>query len=168
MTTSLSNSAVGGAILLRDEDDVGIAVAHLSAGAAVTVGGRTVVPTERIPMGHKFALAAVKEGDPVRKYGQIIGFATKAIAPGAHVHTHNIACDVYERDYAHATETPTPTVANERLTFDGYLRPDGRVGTRNYVAIVSTVNCSSHTAKLVARRLEPEIKAKYPNVDGVI
>ena len=88
----------------------------------------------------------------MRKYGQIIGFASKAIAAGSLVHVHNLKADLFERDYAFASERPEPPRPDRPRTFRGYLRPDGRVGTRNYIAVISTVNCSASTSRYVADR----------------
>ena len=110
----------------------------------------------------------IAPGDPVSKYGQIIGFASKTIPAGSLVHNHNLTADLFERDYAFASERP-PTPAMDRLrTFRGFLRPDGRVGTRNYIAVVSTVNCSASTSRYVADRFRDGAwRRDFPNVDGV-
>ena len=114
------------------------------------------------------AARAIVQGEPVRKYGQVIGFASRAIAEGSHVHVHNLQADLFERDYAHASERPPVPPMGERRTFQGYLRPDGRVGTRNYVAVISTVNCSASTSKYIADHFRDDAwKRDYPNVDGV-
>ena len=163
MTMSLAEAG----IRLREEDNIAVARRHLDPGTRIQANGTTLELSERVLMGHKFALEPIAEGDAVRKYGQIIGFASKGIDPGRHVHVHNVACDAYERDYAFASEVPAPPSAEQERCFDGFLRADGRVGTRNYVAVVSTVNCS---ATVCGRIVEPFRDAldKYPNVDGVI
>ena len=117
----------------------------------------------RSRLGHKVALTAIEPGSPVRKYGQIIGFASKPIAAGAWVHVHNVKADLFERDYAYASErAPAPPTIEPR-TFRGYLRPDGRVGTRNYVAVISTVNCSASTSKAIADRFRDDAwRARLP------
>ncbi len=137
-------------------------------GFLLSAGGQTVEIREPIGLGHKVALADIASGEPVRKYGQIIGFASKPIAAGSLVHVHNLKADLFERDYAFATETPAPAAAGEPRTFRGYLRPDGRVGTRNYIAVISTVNCSASTSRYVADRFRDNLWRKdFPNVDGV-
>jgi altronate hydrolase len=104
----------------------------------------------------------------VRKYGQIIGFASKAIPAGSLVHVHNLKADLFERDYAFASEQPEVLRADRPRTFQGYLRPDGRVGTRNYVAVISTVNCSASTSRYIADRFRDGAwRRDFPNVDGV-
>jgi altronate hydrolase len=124
-----------------------------------------------VPAGHKIATAEIAAGEPVRKYNQIIGFATGAIRPGDHVHTHNVAFQMFERDYAVGADvTPTQYVPeSERATFQGIVRADGKVATRNYLGILTSVNCSAHTAKMIADQFRrPGRLDDYPNVDGVV
>src|SRR6185295_6421513 len=123
------------------------------------------------PQGHKIAVHAVAQGAPVRKYGQIIGFASTAIAAGDHVHAHNLGVKDFGREYEFGTDLRPfkPVAPEEARTFMGYLRPDGRVGTRNYVAIISSVNCSASVSNYVRDRFRtPEFAREFPNVDGVI
>ena len=113
-------------------------------------------------------LVDINPGEPVRKYGQIIGFASKPIPAGSLVHVHNLKADLFERDYAFATERPETPRPDRQRTFRGYLRPDGRVGTRNYIAVVSTVNCSASTSRYVADKFRDGAwRADFPNIDGV-
>jgi len=157
------------AIVLDPEDSVAIAKAALSAGAVLEdADGRLTVRAD-IPPGHKVARRAVPEGGAVRRYGQVIGFATAAIEPGDHVHTHNLAFRALARAYEVGADV-RPVVRHppqSMRTFDGYRRPDGRVGTRNYVAVVSTVNCSASVSQLVKQRFA-DVARDYPHVDGVI
>ena len=156
------------AILLRSDDDVAVAAAPIPKGRVVDLEVRSILALDPIGLGHKMAARAITKGEAVRKYGQVIGFASCDIAEGAHVHVHNLTADLFERDYAHATEQPAIPPMGERRTFQGYLRPDGRVGTRNYVAVISTVNCSASTSKYIADRFRDESwKRDYPNVDGI-
>jgi altronate hydrolase len=156
------------AVMLRGDDTVAVAARPLPRGFALEAGGRKVEIREPIGLGHKVALADIDVGEPVRKYGQIIGFASKAIAAGSLVHVNNLKADLFERDYAFATEVPVTVPSAERKTFRGYLRPDGRVGTRNYIAVISTVNCSASTSRYVADRFRDNLWRKnFPNVDGV-
>jgi altronate hydrolase len=156
------------AIHLRGDDNVAVAARPIPRGHALEVEGRTIEIREPISLGHKVALVDLPAGAPVRKYGQIIGFASRSIPAGSHVHVHNVRADLFERDYAFATERPpVPNVVRDR-TFRGYLRADGRVGTRNYIAVISTVNCSASTSRYVAERFrDPSWKTEFPNVDGV-
>ncbi len=158
-------------IRLHPEDGVVIARATLLPGAPVAPG---VASIERIPAGHKVAVRALAEGEAIHRYGQIIGFATRPIAPGAHVHVHNCGMGDFAKDYAYSQDARPTAMANERLTFSGIRRPDGRVATRNYIGILTSVNCSAHVAGLVADvfKRNPftghDPLAAYPNVDGVV
>ena len=160
------------AVLLHADDDVAIAKEPLAAGTTLVLTGDARVRVERlVPPGHKVAIAAVEQDQPVRRYGQIIGFATAPIAPGDHVHSHNLALREFARDYAFCADyEPVELVPEaERRSFMGFHRPDGRVGTRNFVAVAATVNCSASATAAVVRHFErPGALAAYPNVDGVI
>ena len=124
-----------------------------------------------IPAGHKKATEAIKTGEAVRKYNQIIGFASVDITAGEHVHTHNCDFASFERDYAYSEDAVSTALVpeNERATFMGFDRGHGRVGTRNYIGILSTVNCSATVAKHIALEFEKSGElANYPNIDGVV
>lgn len=157
------------AVHLRPEDNVAIAARHLPEGLSLQVAGRAVTLAAHIGLGHKIALEKVPKGDPIRKYGQIIGFASRDIAPGELVHVHNVAADLFERDYAFCTDCPPRPTAAEQRTWMGYDRGDGRFGTRNYIAIISTVNCSASTNKYIAERFrQTDLLKQFPNVDGIL
>jgi len=155
-------------IRLDPADNVVVARVEIAPGTVVASEG--VSAQSRIPAGHKLATAPIAAGEPVRKYGQIIGVATATIAPGAHVHGHNCAMHDFARDYAAATEArPTAYVPEaERATFEGYHRADGRVGTRNYVGVLTTVNCAATVARRIADHFRGAALEAYPNVDGVV
>ncbi|MFO0958087.1 MAG: altronate dehydratase family protein [Isosphaeraceae bacterium] len=156
------------AILLRPEDTVAVATRPIPEGSTIDPGGRPVIVREPIGLGHKVAVSEIAEGAEVRKYGQVIGFASRPIPAGGWVHTHNLRADLFERDYAFARERPAPPTPEAPRTFRGFLRPDGRVGTRNYIAVISTVNCSASTSKLVADRFRDGAwRREFPNIDGV-
>jgi altronate hydrolase len=163
------------AVHLHLQDNVAIAKVPLSAGTILVleVEGRPAVHVtvrQFIPNGHKFALQDIHPGQPVRRFGQIIGVATHDILPGEHVHTHNLGLGQLAREYAFSVDVQ-PVVAVpevERRKFLGYKRADGRVGTRNYIAVISTVNCSAHTCLEIAHHFTPDRLAAYPNVDGVV
>ena len=121
----------------------------------------------RIPPGHKILTRAVKKGEPLRKYNQIIGFATEDLAPGSHIHTHNCVMGDFERDYAFCADAHPTEYIQPPATFMGYRRADGRSATRNYIGIVTTVNCSAATSRMIAKRIEPQL-AHFPNIDGVV
>ena len=151
---------------LNPADDVVIACRELEAGTNLLKEG--VVVKERIPSGHKVATRAIEAGAPVHRYNQVIGFATKAIAPGFHVHVHNLEVRDFARDYRFGEAyKPTP-MALPQATFQGIVRPDGRVATRNYIGILSTVNCSATVAKHVADAFKGDALKDFPNVDGVV
>jgi altronate hydrolase len=151
---------------LNPADDVVIACRELEAGTNLLK--ENVVCRERIPAGHKVATRTVAKGEPVRRYNQIIGFATQPIEKGAHVHVHNLEVRDFARDYAYGEGYAPTKFAPEPATFQGIVRPDGRVATRNYIGILSTVNCSATVAKHVAKAFEGEALASHPNVDGVV
>jgi altronate hydrolase len=163
-------AAVGGpkAVMLREDDTVAVAARPIPRGFIVELGGRTIEVREPIGLGHKVALVDIAPGEPVRKYGQIIGFASRPILAGSLVHSHNLKADLFERDYAFASERPESRRPDRERTFRGFLRPDGRVGTRNYIAVVSTVNCSASTSRYVADKFRDGAwRRDFPNIDGV-
>lgn len=160
------------AVMLDAEDDVAVAKETLHPGTTLILDdGSELRTTQMIPTGHKVALRAIAVDDPVIRYGQTIGFATKAIKQGQHVHTQNMEIRQFGRDYAFCEDyQPIELVPeSERRTFMGFRRADGRVGTRNYVAIMASVNCASSATVAVAEHFrQPGILDAYPNVDGVI
>src|SRR3984885_10953173 len=134
-------------IRLHPDDSVVIARATLLPGAPVV---DAVVAAERLPARPKAAGRSTGVGEPVRRYGQIIGFASKAIAPGQHVHVQNCEMGDFAKDYGYGVDAKPTDYANTPMTFDGIRRPDGRVATRNYIGILTSVNCSAHAAGLIA------------------
>src|SRR5947208_800986 len=128
------------AVRLRPEDNVAVAARPLAPGTGVQVNGRVLCVQGRVGLGHKLALQDIPTGQPVLKYGQIIGFAATDIPAGSHVHVHNVRADNFERDYAFGRDCPPPPEPAEPRTFQGYdrgpERPDHpRYGTRNYIAL---------------------------------
>ena len=157
-------------IRIHPADDVVIAKQQLIGGTLLEGEGVTVAGL--IPPGHKVAVKPIRAGQPVRRYNQIIGTAKVDIAPGQHVHTHNLEFASFARDYAAGTGThPTEYVA-EPASFMGIVRPDGRVATRNYLGVLTSVNCSATAARAIAdhfrRDINPRALERFPNVDGVI
>src|SRR5436305_2290175 len=152
-------------IRLHPADDVVIARVELPAG--------TMVPKEnirvgaRVPPGHKVAVRDVAKGAPVHRYNQIIGFATLAIKAGDHVHVHNVAMGDFQRDYAFCSLAKNTDYVREPATFLGIKRADGRVATRNYIGILTSVNCSATVARMIAEHFKNRLD-DYPNVDGVV
>jgi altronate hydrolase len=157
-------------IRLHPDDDVVIARAQLVGGTRLI--DENVAVAGLVPPGHKVATRAIKAGAPVRRYNQIIGFASKDIAPGEHVHLHNLAMGAFERDYAFCADAKPTAYVAAPAAFMGIVRRDGpnagKVATRNYVGILSTVNCSATVARAIADHFTRERLAAYPNVDGVV
>ncbi len=157
-------------IRIHAQDNVVIARSQLVGGTVLADEGVTV--SGLVPPGHKVATQAIAKGQPVRRYDQIIGMATRDIAAGEHVHTHNLAFSDFAREHAPgAAAQPTAYVA-QPATFQGIVRADGRVATRNYIGVLTSVNCSATAARAIAdyfrRDIRPEALADFPNVDGVV
>ncbi|MCI4666289.1 MAG: altronate dehydratase family protein [Neomegalonema sp.] len=155
------------AIRLHASDNVGVALKDLSAGTKLPLLETPLA--HDIARGHKFALEPVAAGASLIRYGQIIGEAKTDIAPGAHVHVHNLGMGAHTQDYAHASQsTPLPP-APEPRTFMGYARADGGAGTRNYLGILTTVNCSGSVARFIAEAAEKSgLLDAFENIDGVV
>ena len=157
-------------LILHPADNVAVVKRAVRGGTELANGALSVTADRDIAAGHKIAIAPIGEGAAIRKYGQVIGFAREVIAPGEHVHVHNVVVRDFAREYEVGVDArPVDFVPMEaRRTFQGYLRPDGRVGTRNYVAVISSVNCSASVSKYVAERFRtPDFQREFPNVDGV-
>jgi altronate hydrolase len=155
------------AIRLNPNDDVMIACRELATGTQLP--GTGVRCTDVIPSGHKVAVNALAQGAPVRRYNQIIGFATQEIKPGQHVHVHNLAMGDFERDYAYGTDLRPVDYITPQATFDAIVRKDGRVATRNYIGVLSTVNCSATVTRAVSDYFKRnDVLKDYPNVDGIV
>jgi altronate hydrolase len=157
-------------IRIHPNDDVVIARRQLVGGTRVESESITVAGL--IPPGHKVATRAIAAGSPVRRYDQIIGSAKQAIAPGQHVHTHNLEFSSFARDYAAASAARPTEYAAAPATFDGIVRADGSVATRNYIGILTSVNCSATVARAIAdhfrRDTHPTALERFANVDGVV
>ncbi|HEY8595968.1 MAG TPA: altronate dehydratase family protein [Devosiaceae bacterium] len=155
-------------LILHPADNVGLALSNLMPGTTTQEG---VAIGKRVPRGHKFALRAIAAGEAIVKFGQTIGFAQSAIAPGDWVHEHNVVVHDFARDYAFSSAaTPVKMVPeHERASFQGFRRSNGKVGTRNYIGILTSVNCSAsvarHTAEAASRS---GLLDGFPNVDGVV
>ena len=157
------------AIVLNAADDVAIAKKEIPAGTVLEDAGGRIEVRQDIRPGHKVARHARGRGEAVRRYGQVIGFATADIAVGDHVHTQNLAVGDLQREYEIGTDVrPVDFYPPASMRyFDGYLRDDGRVGTRNYVAIISGVNCSASVSQFVKDKFR-DVSRDYPNIDGVL
>ena len=158
-------------IRLHPDDGVLIARSSLPPGMVVKRWGHHGGADTA---GHKVAIKPIAVGEPIRRYGQIIGFATIPIAPGQHVHMQNCGMGDFAKDYAYGVDvTPTPNF-DLPATFEGIRRSDGRVATRNYIGILTSVNCSAHVAGIVADIFKKNPitgdnpLADFPNVDGVV
>lgn len=159
-------AAHNSAILLHPADSVAIARKNIETGRELEVNGVSVRALAPIPAGHKIAIRSIRPGDPVYRYGNVIGFATAAIQPGEHVHVHNLGYQELDTAEVAIEERPVARRAASSETFLGYRRTDGRVGTRNYIAVVAASNCAAHTAELIA---ESFADAALPaGVDGVV
>ncbi|HWQ52612.1 MAG TPA: altronate dehydratase family protein [Bryobacteraceae bacterium] len=155
------------AIRLHPSDNIAVARVPLAPGTEVAAGPARVVVRQAIPAGHKVAIAAIQAGDYVLRYGQAIGRASRAVAPGEHVHTHNLCFEELALAYEFpAVDRPLPAPPVKVPTFLGYRREDGRAGTRNYIAVVAASNCAAHAAELIAHSYQGT--ALPPNVDGVV
>src|SRR5215831_9685363 len=153
-------------IRLHANDDVVIARQQLVSGTALL--DEKVTVSGLVPPGHKVATRAIRAGEPVKRYNQIIGFAKRAIAAGEHVHLHNLAMGEFARDYAYGVDAKPTRYVESPATFEGIVRSDGRVATRNYVGILSTVNCSATVAHGIADAFKGAGLAQFPHIDGVV
>ena len=153
---------------LHPHDNVLVAKTVLALGQEIPeLGVRT---RAQVPAGHKIAARRIAAGEQVKKYDTVIGVATRDLEPGDYVHSHNLQLVDYYRDPAFGTDVrPVQYVPEaERATFEGYVRADGQVGTRNFIGILSSVNCSATVIKNIAAHFTPERLAAFPNVDGVV
>ncbi|RYF76211.1 MAG: altronate dehydratase [Comamonadaceae bacterium] len=155
-------------IRLHANDNVLIAREALALGQTVADLGLRM--RAQVPGGHKIAACAIPAGTPVRKYDTIIGVAARHIEPGDHVHSHNVTLVDFERDPGFSKDVRPVDYLPEaqRATFEGYVREDGRVGTRNFIGLLASVNCSATVINHIAAHFTPERLAAFPNVDGVV
>ena len=160
-------SADNSAILLNPADNVAVARVPIPPGTGLRIAGTPVAALDFIPAGHKIALREIPAGEMVLRYGQAIGRATEAITAGRHVHTHNLAFEELRFAYEFpSADAPIPSPRPGAPSFQGYLREDGRVGTRNYIAVAAASNCAAHTVEAIARSYESETLPA--GVDGVV
>jgi len=159
------------AIVLHPNDSVAVLKRPVKAGDELVNGSITLQVRQNVGAGHKVALSEIANSEPVRRYGQVIGFAKGHISPGEHVHTHNLAMGNFGRDYQFCADFhPVQLYPPDQMRyFQGFARPGGRVGTRNYVAVISSVNCSASVSHYVRDRFRTEaFQRDFPNVDGVV
>ncbi|MFN7087425.1 MAG: UxaA family hydrolase [Burkholderiales bacterium] len=158
--------AAGQTIRLHEADNVLIARTDIAFGAKLEEG---LTARSQVPAGHKIAARAIRQGEPILKYNVTIGFAATDIPAGSYVHSHNLEFREFDRDYAYARDyKPLALIPEaERASFMGIVRDNGQVATRNYIGVLSTVNCSATVVHKIAEYFTPERLAAYPNVDGV-
>jgi altronate hydrolase len=158
------------AIRIHAADNVVIARRQLLGGTVLDGEGITV--SGLVPPGHKIATRDIAAGEAVRRYNQVIGTATQAIAPGQHVHVHNLVFSDFARTHEPGAGAVPTAYVDAPATFDGIVREDGRVATRNYIGVLTSVNCSATAARAIAdqfrRDIHPEALADFQNVDGVV
>jgi len=153
-------------IRLHPNDDVVIARTQLVGGTLLADEHVTV--SGLVPPGHKVATHAIRAGEPVKRYNQIIGFASRNIGAGEHVHLNNLAMGSFDRDYAFGVDVKPTRYVDPAATFMGIVRPDGRVATRNYIGLLSTVNCSATVVRGIADAFRGDALKAFPGVDGVV
>ena len=159
-------TAQNAAILLHARDNVAIARLALDEGQELDLGTASLLTKGAIPAGHKVAIRRIAAGEHVYRYGNVIGFATRDIEVGEHIHTHNLGYKEFEDERVNTEPPAIHATQGRAATFMGYRRPDGRVGTRNYIAIVAASNCAAYTSELIAQSFAGELLP--PNVDGVV
>ena len=155
-------------VRLSSRDNVMVAISELAPHSRIA---KTDLRSQvKIPAGHKVAISQINSGSPIIKYGQIIGFASKDIQPGDHVHTHNTMMSDFTRDYAIGADTQPTSILSEKkqATFAGIVRTDGQVGTRNYTGILATVSCSTSVTHFIANAVDKDHLTRYTGVDGTI
>lgn len=155
---------------LHPDDNIAIAKQNVARGTEFRFdpNDASMICEDAIEIGHKIAIGPIAKGDPVRKFGQLIGFATGDIQPGSWVHAHNLEAGSLSLDYAFSQAVPPDPEPITGRTFLGYRRPDGRAATRNYIGVVSTVNCSATTSKYIAKAIDESFLADYENIDGIV
>ncbi|MEI7532107.1 MAG: altronate dehydratase family protein [Betaproteobacteria bacterium] len=168
MIETSGKTVTGPIIRLHLSDNV--VVARIDVNIGTPVPSENFISKSQVPAGYKIAAKKILKGEPILKYNVTIGFANTDIEPGTMVHSHNTEFREFDRDYAYASEfKPVQMVPEaERATFQGYVRADGRVGTRNFIGILSTVNCSATVVNKIAEWFTPERLKDYPNIDGVV
>jgi altronate hydrolase len=166
----MPNSASQGlprTLKLNAKDNVVVAVDAILPGASA----QNVPALARVGRGHKMAVQRIAKGEPIVKFGQIIGFASEDIVPGSHVHTHNCGFAAFDRDYAFAQDARRESIlpVEQQATFQGYRRSNGKAGTRNYIGVITSVNCSATVARFIAEEAtRAGLLRDHPNIDGII
>ena len=167
MVTDTKNTS-GSVIRLHNADNV--VIARVDVGIGLKIESEGFTSKSQVPAGHKIAAVNIAKGEPILKYDTCIGFASVDIAAGTYVHSHNVSFQEYDRDYAYSRNYQATQVlaTDQQARFNGYVRADGQVGTRNFIGILSTVNCSATVVHKVAEAFTPQRLKDFPNVDGVV
>jgi altronate dehydratase len=153
-------------IILNENDNVGVSQFIIPAKSKIE--DQNIVSVDDIPFGHKVCLKKVNKGESIIKYGQIIGFASENINPGEHVHSHNLEFKEFDRKFK-VTEKKSILDEKSDIFFNGIQRDNGQIATRNYIGIVSTVNCSATVTKMIVEKIKySNILNNYPNIDGIV
>ncbi|WP_206958041.1 UxaA family hydrolase [Trinickia acidisoli] len=156
-------------VLLHDDDNVAVTLRAVEEGEHVDVGGHRVRVLTNVPAGHKIATRDIAGGAQVTKYRQAIGMALCDIAAGEHVHVHNVGMPEHREHGRPMDDSPRPVRADARSdTFMGFVRPGGQVGTRNYIGVIASVNCSASVCHAIADAFKGDAMAAFGNVDGVV
>ncbi len=155
-------------IQLHPQDNIAVAVRDLPKGESFSTNGDTLFARDLVQMAHKIAIRPIAPGEAILKYGYPIGYASCTIEPGQWVHSHNVTLGQRSSDHAPSSAVPPPPTPITDRTFMGYRRAGGRAGTRNYIAVISTVNCSASVCRFIARRANETMLADFPNIDGVL
>ncbi len=168
MLETSQKSMTGPIIRLHPNDN--IVVARIDIAIGTKIPSENITSRSQVQAGYKIAARKILKGEPILKYNVTIGFANTDIEPGTMMHNHNTEFREFDRDYAHASEFKPVDMIPEsaRATFQGFVRPNGQVGTRNFLGILSTVNCSATVVKKIAEWFTPERMKEFPNVDGVV
>jgi altronate hydrolase len=165
----LSAKRVAGPVIRLHPGD-NVVVARIEVAAGTEIPGESVVARHRTPAGYKIATRNIAKGEAILKYNVTIGFAAADLPAGTMLHNHNVEFRDFDRDYAFARDyKPVEFLPDrERATFEGFVRENGAVATRNYIGILSTVNCSATVVHSIAKWFTEERLAEFPNVDGVV
>lgn len=164
MTVARAERSIFPVVRLHPEDNVVVAARRVAAGETVSEG---VAAAVAVPLGHKVAVRPIAAGTPVFKYGQVIGAAAYDIDPGEHVHIHNLEMSEERAGIAQTSAAVEASIAGR--TFQGFRRPNGAVGVRNYVGVLTSVNCSGTVARLIAEAVEKAgLLQDYPTIDGIV
>ena len=156
-------------VMLHGDDNVAVALRTLEAGTSIEVNGVSTIAVTSLPAGHKIATRRIVRGSPVIKYRQTIGVALNDIAPGEHVHVHNVGMPEHHAHRAAHIDTGHALAPADRLeTFQGFVRADGQVGTRNYIGVIASVNCSASVCHAIADAFKGDAMAPFESVDGVV